>query len=998
MQVFFGPAIRLINKLSYAGKLVVVALVFLLPICASLFVIASGYSEQIKVTEVELDGVAYTKPLLSLLRQVQAHRGMMALLLNHREIDQGKIDAARKDIDALITELNRLVSEKHGFEPPADAWKNWQTSWQSLRQQVEQLSPAESFKRHTELAAGVVSLVDRVTDASGLALDPDLDSYYVMLGLQTQLPALAEQMGQARAKGATATADGVVDLAEKIQLQVHKARIDDLDKEFQKDLAIAGDANKEVKDALMRQRAEYLETAKAYQALIDHNFFDNNKDITAAPAYFGAATKAIDALYAVGDVLDHALQQLLHKRIDKISGKRSVAILALLGMSLLGLYVFVAIYLSTSRSLARAVSALERVCKGELDVDVQVDSADEFGRLLQSTRGMVATLQQFSAAQLEMGRSHELGEVDYRINTASYQGVFGDMAMQINSLAQLHIGISQKITEVIADYTHGKYDAAMDRLPGKLAAITSALDKVQAGLAEAARAASENLRIRIALDNVSGNVMIADNERNIVYMNKSVQAMLARNEAAIRKVLPQFDVKRLQGGNMDVFHRNPGHQAALLARLSSAYRSDIRVSDLHFRLTANPVMDAAGNRLGSVVEWQDRTDEVKSEQDIAQLVEAAALGDFDTRINESGKEGFFLQVAQGLNQLLSTSAAGMAEIKRVLNALAVGNLNERIEGEFAGIFAEMKDAANATSDRLREIVLQISEAADSITTATAEIASGNQNLSSRTEQQAASLEETASSVEELTGTVRQTAENARQANQLSIGASDVAKRGGEVVGQVVTTMSEINESSRKIVDIISVIDGIAFQTNILALNAAVEAARAGEQGRGFAVVASEVRNLAQRSAAAAKEIKGLISDSVEKVDSGTRLVDQAGQTMQDIVNAVRRVTDLMSEITAATQEQSHGIEQVNETVTNLDDMTQQNAALVEQAAAAAESLEEQAQNLVGAISAFQLGQQTQVRRTTARLAAPAAARQVGAPSFKPLSLPAASESEDWEEF
>ena len=256
---------------------------------------------------------------------------------------------------------------------------------------------------------------------------------------------------------------------------------------------------------------------------------------------------------------------------------------------------------------------------------------------------------------------------------------------------------------------------------------------------------------------------------------------------------------------------------------------------------------------------------------------------------------------------------------------------------------------------LSGIIGQINQAAGTITTASHEIAAGNADLSQRTEEQASSLEETASSMEELTSTVKQNAENAKQANQLALGASAVAVKGGAVVGQVVETMSSINESSKKIVDIIGVIDGIAFQTNILALNAAVEAARAGEQGRGFAVVASEVRNLAQRSAAAAKEIKALIGDSVDKVGAGSRLVDEAGKTMEEIVASVKRVTDIMSEITAASQEQSTGIEQVNQAITQMDEVTQQNAALVEQAAAAAESMEDQARNLEAIVAVFKVG-------------------------------------------
>jgi methyl-accepting chemotaxis protein len=282
---------------------------------------------------------------------------------------------------------------------------------------------------------------------------------------------------------------------------------------------------------------------------------------------------------------------------------------------------------------------------------------------------------------------------------------------------------------------------------------------------------------------------------------------------------------------------------------------------------------------------------------------------------------------------------------------------------------------------LQKIVGEVRMGTDTIATASSQIAAGNLDLSSRTEQQASSLEETASSMEELTSTVKQNGDNARQANQLAVSASDVAIKGGAVVAQVVDTMGSINESARKIVDIIGVIDGIAFQTNILALNAAVEAARAGEQGRGFAVVASEVRNLAQRSAAAAKDIKTLIGDSVEKVDAGSKLVNQAGATMSEIVASVKRVTDIMGEITAAGREQEAGISQINQAITEMDTVTQQNAALVEEAAAAAESLREQAGNLAEVASVFKLdGMQTGV-------AAPLAKRQRAASTYGRINSP-----------
>ncbi|MBP0599297.1 MCP four helix bundle domain-containing protein [Herbaspirillum sp. LeCh32-8] len=304
---------------------------------------------------------------------------------------------------------------------------------------------------------------------------------------------------------------------------------------------------------------------------------------------------------------------------------------------------------------------------------------------------------------------------------------------------------------------------------------------------------------------------------------------------------------------------------------------------------------------------------------------------------------------------------------KVSRQVAQGDLSAEISVQGKDETGQLLQALQDMNTSLRNIVSNVRVGTETINTASSEIANGNLDLSGRTEQQAGALEETASAMEQLTSTVKQNADNARQANQLAASASQVAEQGGAVVGQVVQTMASINDSSRKIVDIISVIDGIAFQTNILALNAAVEAARAGEQGRGFAVVASEVRSLAQRSAAAAKEIKSLIDDSVEKVGAGSQLVAQAGQTMDEVVSSVRRVTDVMAEITAASQEQSTGIEEVNRAITQMDENTQQNAALVEQAAAAAQSLQEQAGKLTQLVSVFNLRGEPMLGRASASL-------------------------------
>ncbi len=389
--------------------------------------------------------------------------------------------------------------------------------------------------------------------------------------------------------------------------------------------------------------------------------------------------------------------------------------------------------------------------------------------------------------------------------------------------------------------------------------------------------------------------------------------------------------------------------------------------------------------------------------EMRQLVDAAAnRGDFTFKMVIGSKAGYARDLSELLNRLSDVTQTGLDDVQHVVEALAKGDLTQMITRDYPGVFGQVKESVNGTVENIKSLLSEIISASDTITVAAKEIASGNGDLSHRTEEQAASLEQTAASMEELTTAVQANTENAKLANHLAIGASDVAGKGVAVVQKVIDTMHDINNSSRKISEIIAVIDGIAFQTNILALNAAVEAARAGDQGRGFAVVAGEVRNLAQRAASAAGEIKILIGDSEDKVEDGSKLVAQAGRTMEEIVASIRRVTMIMSEISDASVEQSSGITQVNQAIAQMDDVTQQNAALVEQATAAAESMAEQAQNLSTTVDVFKLSNEQERRSThTPHVTIPSPAPGK-LETYKPkkISTPALAitDSDEWEEF
>jgi len=487
-----------------------------------------------------------------------------------------------------------------------------------------------------------------------------------------------------------------------------------------------------------------------------------------------------------------------------------------------------------------------------------------------------------------------------------------------------------------------------------LTAELKAAKEEELRLTEERRQAQENLRIRTALDNVTSPVMVADENYNVIYLNKQLQDMFSDAEEELRKVLPRFDASKLEGANMDIFHKDPSHQRRLLDRMSSTVSSQIEVSGLTLQVIANPVLDASGERLGTVVEWANLTEEVAVEKEIANIVNAAREGQLGERIPLHGKEGFFRQLGTGINDLVDVVENVFKDIAAAMEHMANGDLTQPIENEYLGTFGKVKTDVNTTIDNIEQVVAKLRESVDSIDTGTREISSGNTNLSSRTEQQASALQQTAASMEELTATVRNNAANSQQADQLANNASKLAEQGGAVVGKAVRAMSEINASSNQIADIIGVIDEIAFQTNLLALNASVEAARAGEQGRGFAVVATEVRNLASRAATSAKEIKELIQTSVSQVQIGTKLVDDSGETLQEIVTGVKKVNDVIAEISAASAEQSAGIDQINQAVTSMDESTQQNAALAEQTAAASASVTSKARELSQLVDFFKI--------------------------------------------
>jgi methyl-accepting chemotaxis protein len=519
--------------------------------------------------------------------------------------------------------------------------------------------------------------------------------------------------------------------------------------------------------------------------------------------------------------------------------------------------------------------------------------------------------------------------------------------------------LAQTVVDVSA-LAQGKLDHPIaGKGEDEVGQVATALRKMQrdlgARIAEERRVAAVNQRVRSALDGAAAGVMIADASGVVVYANDASQRSLRDMASAIEASVTGFNPAAPVGQSLYAVHPEARQAADAHGGVSVAA---LRFGDFHVQLALAPLRDDEGRFAGLVANWTDRTEEVRTELEVNALVGAASEGRLDGRIRLTGKQGFFLQLGTALNRLLDATATGVSEVQAVLAALAEGNLTVRSNAALQGVFAQMRDDANATADALEDVLAQIKVAVEQIQTASSEIAAGNQDLSVRTEQQAANLEETAASVEELTASVRENADSARSGREVAAQAADISGRGAKEIEQVVQSMQGIADGARQIETIITTIDGIAFQTNILALNAAVEAARAGEQGRGFAVVAAEVRALAQRSAASAREIKALIQQSNQRVGEGSMVVNAAGRTMQDTEAAIRRVNGLMQLIAEASVEQATGIGQVSQTITQMDSATQQNAALVEEATAAAKSMADQAAALAGLTARFTLREES----------------------------------------
>jgi len=1049
--------------LSMKVKMGLVVGLFALVVGIFANIVFTEWSESEYFSLKELYGTEFYEPSFQLIKSAQLHRGTGLQVAKGEAAAKSLMQASEARFEQALKELVALEKKYSSDFDLGDRLAKITASWNTVKLAYVTMGQEAGFAAHNHMIEDILSYIEFYSDQTNLTLDPEVDSFYMMQLLSFSLPRAIEYSAQMRGEAAGAVVNGPAsDKAVRNLIGIKPIAVDKVEEALRSAVkasdSIGGDLN---------QQISTLSAANKEFAALVQEVIDTGRSPLSGSEMFAKGTALVNAGYELESKTIPHLKRLLQVRIDTMKSDQKIVLYEMVLASILAVVLSFLIIRSLLKGMNGANFYLANIQRGNLDDNIEITGTDEIAALMKGIKSLQSELKETrtreqKAAQ-EMEKAVEenkrvafeskrladalsvcdtsvmIADEDYNIifmNAAVHRMMENRDAVLTKHVPNFNIkklmGSNMDIFHKDASHQRAMVNKLKDvyKTRIKVGELTFSLiatplfdesgertgtivewEDLTDQLAkdrELARVANENLRVRIALDNSSTNTMIADSENNIIYMNETLRDMMSNAEKDLRKDLPNFQASKLMGTNMDVFHKNPSHQKRLISDLKSTYNTQIKAGGRSFRLIANPVVDGDGNRLGTVVEWLDRTQEVMVENEVNEIVKAASQGDFSRSLSLEGKQGFFANLATGLNQLMSVTNEGMHDVARVLSALAGGDLTQKISADYAGLFKRLKDDANATVEKLEEVIANIIESSSSVTTGANEIAQGNADLSQRTEEQASSLEETASSMEEMTGAVQQTSDNAQHANQLSQNAVNKAETGGDVVKRAVVAMDEINRSSKRISDIIGVIDEIAFQTNLLALNAAVEAARAGEQGRGFAVVAGEVRNLAQRSAGAAKEIKDLIRDSVNKVEAGTELVNQSGMTLSEIVEAVREVTSMIGDINSAASEQSSSIVQINQAIGEMDEMTQQNAALVEEASAAGEAMAEQARALMDLVGFFKLdhgvsavagsfGAGSGARATAS---APATSkRQPAKPAVRsPIAAPSHSQDDEWEEF
>ncbi len=932
---------HVLSRLMLWQKFAVIGILSMVMCVVPLMLYLQEAAKQIEATDLERQGLPAVQGMTELLHGLQQHRGLSTLVL----LGNQQMAAQRADVQKQITDRIDGVTQAIANAPNKSLQSRWvsiKSRWGLLAKQVETgaLDSPASLKAHTALIAESADLLESLADGYGLTLDPEASGYFLQSALVIDGVRVTESLAQLRGRGTGLLMRKSLTDLERSDLIAMGFSLQESRRHLSKQLAAASEADDSIAKSLDGVVKDALGQIDAALDMVNSRILGASELNSDPLAYFGDMTKVVDKQFDMLRSGYAALDKVLQARATTAQAARLKLMSAILVLLAVATAIGFAVVRSVTQPIRRAVTAADAIKAGDLTQRLDTEGQNETAQLMQALQSMQTGLRERNerdaavlAENTRIKQALDVAATNVMVADSNYNIVYANKALQSMMRAaetDLRTALPKfDATRIVGsnmDDFHkspGHQRAVLDRLTStyqtrlsvggrrfdlaatpvmdaqgvRLGTVVEWKDMTDelAAREREAQLASENARVRQALDSCSTNLMIADADGQIVYANDAVLAMLRGNEMALRQSLPHFDANRIVGSSFDSFHRNPAHQRNILGSLKSEHKTQIALSGLTFSLAANPIVDPQGVRLGTVVEWKDRTAEVLAEKEISDLVDGANKGDFSQRMNLEGKEPFFRMMGEKFNGLIDT---------------------------------------------ISETIVEVRQSANQLTAAAAQVSDTSQSLSQSAASQAASVEQTSASLQEMAASVSQNADNANVTDGMASKAVQEAVEGGQAVTHTVDAMKDIAKK-------ISIIDDIAYQTNLLALNAAIEAARAGEHGRGFAVVAAEVRKLAERSQVAAQEIGQLAGSSVV-------LAERAGGLLQQIVPSINKTSELVQEIAAACGEQSDGVAQINSAMDHLNGATQQNASAAEQLSATSEELAAQATSLQQLMSYFQL--------------------------------------------
>ena len=960
---FWAPGVRLMGQLQFSAKAFIISLSFLVPVILLGYFFSTAQYDQIVFSAKERTGVAAFQRFLPVYTGVLKTRNATRAMLGGFE-GRSQYQAGRSQTDLAISNFDNYLLESGDSLALKPEFEKLKAAWVATAQST---NGADSQGRTVfgSVTTSIVTLLNVIGDNSNLVLDPDLDSFYLMDAMVLSLPQTAEDLGQLWGWGTYALAHSGLSATEEKRYTVWSAGVEAGLKQTRMYLQRAVAANPSLKTKLDLSIIE--DTVVFHKLAKDANELTRQKEMS-VQQYFSKGEAAVMRLQSFYDQGLPALDELLANRINAMTQRLGWIAAAVAASLVLAAYLFYSFFLVTRGGLQTIGKHLQAMAEGDLThVPSQPQGRDEPAQVLISLIQMQSVLAAYQQAQTDMARQHDLGMIDHRMPAHSLPGDYGVMAQSTNDLVKTHIDVMLRMVDLVDQYAQGRYSEQMESLPGQKQRVTETVNAAREKMVAADRAARDNARVKAALDSVSLPVRIASDDGTVVYINHAMRDTLRANRAGFSKQIPGFDPEKILHGSVAVFYADPQAVLVRLRNLTSVSRTRMELGGRMYDLTTTPVITDNGERLGTVGQWADVTEQLEAELQIEALVQAAVAGDFSQRLSMDGKSGFFANLSTGMNQLVDTSEQGLSDVAQVLAAFAAGDLTRRIERDYSGLFGKVKDSANATAENLARVMDEVRSTSDALTGAANQVSATAQSLSQAASEQAASVAQTTASIDVMSDSISNNSDNARITDGMATRTSKEAVDGGRAVSQTVAAMKQI--ATR-----IGIVDDIAYQTNLLALNAAIEAARAGEHGKGFAVVAAEVRKLAERSQLAAKEIGELASSSVTTAE-------HAGKLLEAIVPSIQKTSELVQEIAVASAEQSETVAQIGGAMGQLNQATQQNASASEELAATSEQLSSQAEQLQQSVAFFKTGEgapkvRSSPRQVSPRLSAPLQAAAV----------------------